>query len=73
MLRNAWEWVKDCWQDSYDGAPEDGSAWEDGECARRVVRVGWLSRPMYLRPGLRFRDIPNDADGTLGFRVARAL
>ena len=37
---NVWEWVEDCWNDSYDGAPSDGSAWESGNCERRVLRGG---------------------------------
>ena len=24
---NVWEWVEDCWNGSYTGAPGDGSAW----------------------------------------------
>ena len=28
MHGNVWEWVEDCWNDSYVGAPTDGSAWE---------------------------------------------
>ena len=24
MLGNVWEWVEDCWHDSYAGAPTDG-------------------------------------------------
>ncbi len=27
MTGNVWEWVQDCWHDSYRGAPTDGSAW----------------------------------------------
>ena len=34
------EWVADCWNDSYQGAPNDGSAWARGDCDRRVVRGG---------------------------------
>lgn len=30
MHGNVWEWVQDCWHDSYDGAPTDGSAWTTG-------------------------------------------
>ncbi|MBL8526181.1 MAG: SUMF1/EgtB/PvdO family nonheme iron enzyme [Burkholderiales bacterium] len=37
---NVWEWLQDCWNDSYKGAPADGSAWESGNCGRRVVRGG---------------------------------
>ncbi|MDZ7621120.1 MAG: formylglycine-generating enzyme family protein [Candidatus Competibacteraceae bacterium] len=54
---NAWEWVQDCWHDSYQGAPTDGGAWEEPGCARRVVRGGgWNNYPQKGRPvGLRFR------------------
>ena len=27
---NVYEWTEDCWHDSYDGAPADGSAWTTG-------------------------------------------
>ena len=37
---NVWEWTRDCWNGSYEGAPGSGSAWERGECSRRVVRGG---------------------------------
>ena len=40
MHGNVWEWVQDCWNDSYQGAPTDGSAWESGDCSRRVMRGG---------------------------------
>ena len=44
---NVWEWVEDCWNASYTGAPADGSAWESGDCSEaRVARwlVGQLDR-----------------------------
>ena len=40
MHGNVWEWVHDCWNDSYVGAPSDGSAWASGDCNLRVVRGG---------------------------------
>jgi formylglycine-generating enzyme required for sulfatase activity len=38
---NISEWVQDEWQDTYNGAPDDGSAWEDGVgIVLRVFRGG---------------------------------
>ena len=37
---NVWEWVQDEWHDTYNGAPADGSAWEDGVSAALVYRGG---------------------------------
>jgi len=34
------EFVQDCWHPTYDGAPSDGSAWEDEGCEQRVARYG---------------------------------
>jgi len=74
MHGNVWEWVQDCWNGSYRGAPNDGSAWESGDFFRRVLRGGsWVDAPRGLRSasrngysgGLRYLDI--------GFRVARTL
>ena len=43
VLGNVWEWKRDCWNESYSGAPSDGSAWMSGDCSRRVLRGGsWL-------------------------------
>jgi formylglycine-generating enzyme required for sulfatase activity len=74
MLGNAWEWVADCYHDSYDGAPTDGSAWTAGDCNQRVIRGGsWGDPPQILRSAYRLRGpVGNRYDG-LGFRVARTL
>ena len=56
MHGNVREWTQDCWNDSYKGAPSDGSAWLSGECGRRVLRGGsWLSNPTFLRSANRYR------------------
>lgn len=34
------EWVADCWNDSYNGAPTDGSVWTSGDCGKAVLRGG---------------------------------
>lgn len=32
LIGNVYEWAQDCWNDSYKGAPGDGSAWMSGDC-----------------------------------------
>ena len=74
VLGNVWEWVQDCWNDSYRGAPSDGSAWESGDCSRRVLRGGsWDIQPQVLRSAFRFRVPAGYRSGSFGFRVARTL
>ena len=71
---NVHEWVEDCWNDSYDGAPTDGSAWESEDCSLRVVRGGsWGNVPGFLRSALRIRGTTGDRVNVAGFRVARTL
>ena len=73
---NVQEWVEDCWNDSYDGAPEDGSAWvsEDCDCYQRVLRGGsWSYLPRNLRSTSRNRYATGNRNNFNGFRVARTL
>ena len=74
VLGNVWEWVADCWNDSYAGAPGDGSAWQSGDCGTRVLRGGsWFDRPGYLRSALHNGYVTGDRDFNVGFRAARTL
>ncbi|MGF1508381.1 MAG: SUMF1/EgtB/PvdO family nonheme iron enzyme [Myxococcota bacterium] len=77
MHGNVWEWVEDCWHESYEGAPDDGSAWMGeggGDCTRAVVRGGsWLIGPQFVRSAYRLRSSRVDRGYDLGFRVARTL
>jgi formylglycine-generating enzyme required for sulfatase activity len=69
---NVWEWVDDCWHDSYTGAPTDGSSWLEGDRAHRVLRGGsWKGPPRMVRSANRSRNLPDIRGGDLGFRVAR--
>lgn len=71
---NVYEWVEDCWNGSYKGAPADGSAWLSGDCEQRVVRGGaWDDFPDDLRVALRVSAGPDRRDSYYGFRVARTL
>ncbi len=74
VLGNVWEWVEDCWHDSYDGAPDDGSARRDGACTERVARGGsWHYAPWFVRAAHRLAETPTNATYDLGFRVALSL
>jgi formylglycine-generating enzyme required for sulfatase activity len=74
MHGNVWEWTQDCWNDSYSGAPKNGSAWTSGNCSRPVVRGGsWYFNPQILRSADRFSIDTWTRDKGCGFRVARTL
>ena len=74
VVGNVWEWVEDCWNGSYAGAPSDGSARESGDCSRRVHRGGsWFNAPWSLRSADRLRLTSGDRHSDSGFRVARTL
>lgn len=72
MLGNVWEWTQDCWNESYSGAPADGSAWVAGDCFLRVVRGGsWEDAPLGLRAAYRVGSPTVIRVYIRGFRVAR--
>ena len=75
MHGSVWEWVEDCWNDSYTGAPSDGSAWLRGDCGRRLLRGGsWLDGPRNLRSAKRgWSKTTGNRIISNGFRVARTL
>ena len=74
VLGNVSEWVEDCWNGGYRRAPADGSAWETGDCSRRVLRGGsWYYVPGGLRSAVRDWLETGNRRSSLGFRVARTL
>jgi formylglycine-generating enzyme required for sulfatase activity len=71
---NVAEWVEDCWNDNYRGAPQNGSAWVKGDCRLRVLRGGAFdSTARYLRSSSRFRYDSDVRYTANGFRVLREL
>lgn len=71
---NAWSWTEDCYANSYNDAPADGSARPGGNCVSRVIRGGsWVYLPQLLRAAVRFRYREDDRFYDLGFRLARTL
>jgi formylglycine-generating enzyme required for sulfatase activity len=74
MSGNVWEWVEDCYHQSYSGAPDDGSVWAGGDCSLHLVRGGsWFDIPEDARSAMRFPDSTGARSFNLGFRVARTL
>ncbi len=74
MHGNVREWVEDCWNDSYEGAPSDGSAWLSGDCSQSVTRGGsWYRSSSYMRSAYRLERSADYRSQTIGFRVARIL
>ena len=75
VIGNVWEWVEDCYHDSYTGAPGDGSAWTSGGCSvGRVLRGGsWYDYPQIARSAKRGRCVSTLRNISDGFRLARML
>ena len=74
MHGNVWEWVEDCYRDSYVGAPADGSAVTSLSCALHILRGGgWNYQPQYLRSAYRYATPPGVRMENAGLRVARGL
>ncbi len=78
MSGNVWEWCQDLFNDNYEGAPSDGSAWETGgDGVSRVCRGGsWDDVPGYLRVASRSPASPLDDEcgdcGAVGLRLLLA-
>jgi formylglycine-generating enzyme required for sulfatase activity len=71
---NVYEWVEDCYHDSYRGAALDGTARISDDCESHVARGGsWLDDPRSLRSAHRLRLPATTRFRNLGFRVARSL
>ena len=72
MSGNVWEWCEDQWHDTYEGAPDDGSAWVDREEGTNRVRRGgsWFINAQSCRSTLRNNITPSDRSGSFGFRLA---
>jgi formylglycine-generating enzyme required for sulfatase activity len=71
---SVWEWVSDCWHNSYKGAPSDGRSWDQQNCRDRVIRGGsWRDGESYMLSSTRFKYSASVRHSQNGFRVARDL
>lgn len=74
MHGNVYEWVADCLNTDYEGAPSDGSAWMTGDCSIHIMRGNdWGEAPVFSRSGNRNSRATEVRGDFLGFRVAREL
>jgi len=75
MQGNVWDWVEDDWHESYEIAPDDGSAWVDeNRNTYRVIRGGsWDSGAQNCRSAARSRSGSGYRITSIGFRLARSV
>jgi formylglycine-generating enzyme required for sulfatase activity len=77
MSGNVFQWVKDYYHSSYNGAPTDGRAWiancQDGEFSRVLRGGSWNYYPDNLRSADRGSENSIERADYFGFRVARTL
>ena len=79
MHGNVLEWVADCWNYGYRGAPTDGRAWTSGDCGVRVLRgCAWDSCTRFLCgvrmcAAPRLRGWPSDRLNYVGFRLVQDI
>ena len=72
MHGNVLEWVYDCWNDNYRGAPINGKAWIKGDCEKRGFRGGaWFYSPQYIRSASRNWSYAAHQFFYFGFRLVR--
>jgi formylglycine-generating enzyme required for sulfatase activity len=68
-----WEWVADAWQPTYKDAPTDGSARQEKDAEKRVIRGGsWADPADASRSAFRAGHAATGKTDTIGFRVVRA-
>ena len=69
---NIAEWVEDCYHGDYEGAPEDGSAWNSTNCKERGLRGGsYLNASKSLFVSRRDKLAANKSENHIGIRIVR--
>jgi len=69
---NVAEWTLDCYNKTYDGAPANGEAWQDGDCSKRMVRGGSFSNAGNGSSNVKREKLKAGAKlSHVGFRVVR--
>jgi formylglycine-generating enzyme required for sulfatase activity/TPR repeat protein len=73
ILGNVAEWVEDCWNESYFGAPSDTNVWTTGDCRVRILRGGSWGVLSGADSTTRRPFAIEESSSTFGFRIARTL
>ena len=69
---NVNEWLQDCWNENYQGAPVNGSVWKLGDCGRHVTRGGsWYNNLWTQRSSDRHGSPRSSRTADIGFRLAQ--
>jgi formylglycine-generating enzyme required for sulfatase activity len=65
-----WEWCSDAWHENYEGAPADGTSWEQNPVGdKRVLRSGsWKDQPDRLTSSYRLGVSAKTRDDAVGLR-----
>lgn len=72
MHGNVWEWCSDCWHETYEGAPCDGTPWINGaiDNSLRALRGGsWVDECKDCRSARRKSASVDARYSNIGFRV----
>lgn len=75
MSGNVYEWCEDQWHNSYEDAPDNGSAWVDrAHGSFRVLRGGsWNRNTRYCRSLARYDYVPSSRINIIGFRLVLSI
>jgi formylglycine-generating enzyme required for sulfatase activity len=74
MLGNVWEWTLDCWNENYENAPIDGSAWLTGNCEKSPLRGGsWTHYSRNVRSANRNENFRHKKTHGYGIRLAEDI
>ena len=74
MHGNIWEWCEDPWHSNYEGAPTDGSIWQendsvDNNCDRLLRGGSWYQQAKDCRCACRNHIEPDSKWNIFGFRI----
>ncbi len=74
MHGNVWEWTEDGWHDTYEDAPDNGSAWVDEAVQGRAIRGGgYANSAEHARSANRGMHERYERWDGVGFRPARSV